>query len=148
MRHTVKPPTGKCPLIAHTRKEDEERPICLNCPYKRCLLELRNQPRLELPNQPPLRRGRGRPPNPLLPARNAQIVALRLAGHSGNDLAARFNLTRQCIYDIQHRQKTTVSDRRRQKTTVSDRRRQKTTVSDRRRQKTTVMNTRRNIERT
>lgn len=30
---------GKCHLIAHTRKEHEEIPICLNCPYERCVLD-------------------------------------------------------------------------------------------------------------
>jgi len=29
----------KCHLIQHTRKPREERPICLACPYDRCLLE-------------------------------------------------------------------------------------------------------------
>ena len=113
MRHTVKPPTGKCHLIAHTRNEAEERPICLNCPYQRCVLDLRNR------DPHPTDRSRGRPPNPLTAPRNARIIMLHLADHSITDLAARFNLTPASIYGI------TRSDRRRQLATQRDRRRQK-----------------------
>jgi len=34
---TVRKTSDKCPLLKGTRGQDEERPICLNCPYERCV---------------------------------------------------------------------------------------------------------------
>ena len=33
---TIRKVSGKCPLLTGIRRRDDERAICLNCPYERC----------------------------------------------------------------------------------------------------------------
>ena len=96
------PGQGKCPLIQHTRSDDEERPICLNCPYPHCLLD---SPCLWTHDQPPpvASRRPGRPPDPFVAARNTTILQLLDQGRTPAALALRFNLSRSSIYKIRRR---------------------------------------------
>lgn len=63
--------------------------------------KLRLRPTIALRNPPPVEyKGVGRPPDPLLRARNRQIVHLRNAGATGRELAFRFGLKRHSVYNI------------------------------------------------
>ena len=85
---------GKCHLIAHTTKEDQEIPICLSCPYERCVLDGAGPPRVWHPAN------HGRRPDPSVVVRNAQIVAMLAHGHRPRDIAAHFGISVSLVYNV------------------------------------------------
>jgi len=91
---------GKCHLIAHTRNQDEERPICLACPYDRCLLEPGGAPKVAADFR---RSPRGRRPDPRVAARNIAVLEMLAGGHHAREVAERFGISIAHVYKIRFR---------------------------------------------
>ena len=87
---------GRCHLIADITTEAEEIPICLACPYERCFLDGPDRPRVSRKSN------HGRRPDPLIRARNAQVLARLARGQSPKDIASHFGITLYLVYQLRH----------------------------------------------